>query len=137
MLLETTIGNEAILCVIICESKCFNEQAVTRGTLSRTKFRSSNHYLDISWIPNPTSAASTSLLATVTEEGSIAVLDTESHIASENSPGPLSPREDTSFMWNGTVLGGNPCMGSSLLLPNPLRLLLRLLLQVSGRERSQ
>lgn len=94
--------------------------------------------MDLAWIPGPTPSSSNALLATVSEEGTISVVDTEIFTSSspsekspiQGSPGGLSSTDENYSMWNGVVLGGHPWLSSSLLLPSPLRMLLRLVLQV-------
>lgn len=84
----------------------------------------------MAWLPNPgSSSTSSNLLAAVTEEGSLAVIDIECGTGSSDDVSTSGTVDDaTDFI---SCLSGVPSFGSSLLLPRQMSLILRLLIQVA------
>lgn len=85
--------------------------------------------MDMAWLPSPGSSTSSNLLAAVTEEGSLAILDIECGAGLPEDLSTASPVDDTTDCIS--CLSGMPSFGSSLLLPRQMSLILRLLIQVA------
>ncbi|GMH43999.1 hypothetical protein BSKO_11933 [Bryopsis sp. KO-2023] len=134
-ILMTPVRNSVIkvrLAIHSASWRCSIWEIDNNGHLTQTGFHNPNRFPDVCWIPNPTSTPYTTLLATVGEEGSLAILDIDNAgaIPSDGQSTPPGSPEIPNLMSMDGVLGGEPWVSLSLLLPNPLRLLLRLILQV-------
>ncbi|CAD7702710.1 unnamed protein product [Ostreobium quekettii] len=128
----TNDGSRKSHVVLLSSSwQCSFWEIDSRNKLVKVPFQSSVRFMDMAWLPSPGCQSSSNLLAAVTEEGSLAVLEIDS--ASQGS-GALDDLL-TGDAVDGPVsytdcLSGNPSFGSSLLLPRPMSLLLRLMIQV-------